>query len=168
MLVLAAESIAQYAADDFKPHHRAKAVLHHLDVWARQHPQPSEAEALLWKALQGIPWCPVMIHPPDDNLPWPHARPVIAAAPTPADEAEGDAATAGAAAVEEAVMRVAPKLVAPAEMCWFASAPLRLLEAEVAPSLSLQQLMGWTQQQVSRAVDFCYIVLTFSLIFMGA
>jgi hypothetical protein len=47
------------------------------------------------------------------------------------------------------VLRIAPKLVAPAEFAWLASAPLRLLAGHV-PSAALQGLLGWGQAQLLR------------------
>jgi hypothetical protein len=47
------------------------------------------------------------------------------------------------------VLRIAPKLVAPAELAWLTSAPLRLLSGHT-PSRQLQQLMGWSLRQVLR------------------
>jgi hypothetical protein len=50
---------------------------------------------------------------------------------------------------QQPVLRIAPKLVAPAELAWLASAPLRLLAGH-SPSAQLQQLLGWSFQQVLR------------------
>lgn len=202
MLVLAAERIAQYPSDDPTPHHRAHALLRHLNTWAEQHTQPNDEETALWRQLQGIPWCPVVTTPPNNNLPWPHAVPggsqssvgstnatvrdnaaaggvekVSAGAVAAPAAAGGAGAGIGKEHGKHSVLRVAPKLVAPADMAWLVSAPLRLLEAETTlpkaaraaaetiaaaaaggggsgagegrfPGPALQQCLGWTQQQV--------------------
>jgi sacsin len=168
VLVLAARSIAQHPADAPEPHGRAQRLLQCFDCWAQQHPQPSVAEAALWRELQSIAWCPVLLSPPDAALPWPHKR--NAAAGSEQQEQQGqqhqqqqhaaDAAAGGqesvaessAAAVQQQVqvLRMPPKMVAPADMAWLVSAPLRLLAAPAPPSTELAQLLGWQRQQVLR------------------
>jgi hypothetical protein len=175
VLLVAAESIATYAADDPTPHSRAQVLLQQLDEWAQLHPQPTAEEAALLKALQGIPWCPVLVRPPDHNLPWPHSQPVAAPAASAASASVSVGSTASEqarAAIDNAdtddssvqeptslasqqqqqqqpVLRIAPKLVAPAELAWLTSAPLRLLAGHT-PSEQLQQLLGWSVRQVLR------------------
>jgi hypothetical protein len=171
VLLAAAESIATYATDDPTPHSRAQVLLQQLDAWAQQHPQPAAEEAALLKALQGIPWCPVLVRPPNAALPWPHHQPAAASAASvsvgssaseQAQAADGtlhaDDSTVVAPASpasqqqqqQQPVLRIAPKLVAPAELAWLTSAPLRLLAAHL-PSQQLQQLMGWSVRQVLRS-----------------
>lgn len=163
-LVLAAETIAAYPADDPAPHSRTAVLLQQLDLWAQQHLQLTREDSALLKQLHGIPWCPVLLTPPHPGLPWPHQRlPVheAAQADTAAEAARGqeladsgdsrNSSLGGAAEqARQPVLRIAPKLVAPAHLAWLASAPLRLLAWDRKPSLQLQRWMGWTLQQVLR------------------
>jgi sacsin len=159
VLVLAARSIAEHAADDATPHTRAQQLLHHLDDWARSHSEPSGVEAALWRELQGIAWCPVLLTPPERGLPWPHHIPEkqqeqeqLAAPAQPAVDhapAEPPPPPQQQEQQEQQVLRMPPKMVAPADMAWLASAPLRLLAAP-CPSSALCQLLGWTHSQVLR------------------
>jgi hypothetical protein len=94
----------------------------------------------------------VLVDPPEEGLPWPHVHPQQ----QPQQQVLLDAAEADTAAGTREqrdqlhrAWRAAPKTVAPAEMAWLVSAPLRLLAAPV-PSRQLRQLLGWSQQQVLR------------------
>jgi len=168
VLVLAAQSIAAHDPDDPAPHPRAELLLYQLDQWAQQHPAPTEDERDLWKELQHLPWCPVLLDPPDPALPWPHsvparhqAGPLQAPAEQEALEGTAPAVPGELAAANEQqpepppVLRVAPKLAAPQDLAWLASAPLRMVAAGPASGsgkigAELVQLLGWSQQQVLR------------------
>lgn len=161
MLVITAQDIADRPPDDPAAHARALLLLQHLDSWAQAHPESS----LLWKRLQAFPWCPVLVNPPEQGLPWPHALPQQQQmqAITSAGSA---AAGSGDQALQQQelqyqqelqqqqVWRAAPKMVAPADMAWLVSGPLRLLAAP-RPSRQCQELLGWTQQEVLRPFTAC-------------
>jgi hypothetical protein len=66
-----------------------------------------------------------------------------------ADDSTVAAPAPSAGQQQQPVLRIAPKLVAPAELAWLTSAPLRLLAGHT-PSQQLQQLMGWSLRQVLR------------------
>lgn len=156
VLVLAARSIAEHTTDDPEPHVRAQQLLLCLDDWARQHPQPDAAEVGLWRELQGITWCPVLVKPPETGLPWPHpiyeqSLAELETAGQPAVEAAGGATEQQQQhpAQHQRVLRMPPKMVAPAEMAWLVSGPLRLLAAP-GPGKELAALLGWQPQQVLR------------------
>jgi len=158
--MIAAQDIASQPPGDPAAYARAQLLLLHLDKWARQHPEPSPEEVEHWKRLQTLPWCPVLVNPPEAGLPWPHAVP-----PPPqhdqrqqqqpslmesaADAAVDTAQEPQQQQQQQSVWRTAPKMVAPVEMAWLVSGPLRLLAAP-SPSKQLQVLLGWSQQQVLR------------------
>lgn len=160
VLVIAAQAIAELPSNDASAQPRAKLLLQHLDKWAQQHPQPSPQEADLWKRLQTLPWCPVLDSPPEPGLPWPHTPPQQhqqqqqqghQALPEQQQQL-GDIAGVDQPPPQpppQQVWRAAPKMVAPAELAWLVSGPLRLL-ALSSPSRQLQELLGWTQEQVLR------------------
>lgn len=152
VLAVAAQDVTALPLDDPLASPRAQLLLQHLDQWARQHPQPSDQEASLWKQLQTLPWCPVLVEPPEEGLPWPHVHPQQQQQQqTLLDAAEANtAADVGEQQDQpQRSWRAAPKTVAPAEMAWLVSAPLRLLAAPI-PSRQLRELLGWSQQQVLR------------------
>lgn len=165
--MLAAQGIALHGADDPAPHSRAECLLSQLTHWAEQHPAPTEDEKSLWKELQHLPWCPVLLEPPDPALPWPHPAPARQLTGPSQAAAELGALEATAAAVPgdnaaatdkqpHPVLRVAPKLAAPQDLAWLASAPLRLVAAGTAGrdggkmGPELAQLLGWSTQQAIR------------------
>lgn len=158
VLVIAAQAIAELPSNDASAQPRAKLLLQHLEKWAQQHPQPSPQEADLWKRLQTLPWCPVLDTPPEPGLPWPHTPPQQQQqqghqAPQQQQHL-GDMPSVGLPLQpplpqQQQVSRAAPKMVAPADMAWLVSGPLRLL-ALPSPSRQLQELLGWTQEQVLR------------------
>lgn len=145
--------MAALPLDDPSATRRAQLLLQHLDQWARQHPQPSDQEAALWKRLQTLPWCPVLFDPPEEGLPWPHVHPQQQQQQdqTLLGTAEADTAADAGEQQDQSqrAWRAAPKTVAPAEMAWLVSAPLRLLAAPI-PSRQLRELLGWSQPQVLR------------------
>ena len=144
MLVIAAQAIAALPLNDASAQTRAELLLQHLDKWAQQHPQPNPQEADLWKQLQTLAWCPVLTTPPEASLPWPHTQLL---------QQQLQLDTTGAGPQEQQLQqqqqRAAPKMVAPVEMAWLVSGPLRLLAA-ASPSRQLQELLGWTPEQVLR------------------
>jgi hypothetical protein len=149
VLVIAAQDIAALPLGAPSAQRRAQLLLQHLDSWAQQHPQPGPEDVSLWKRLQTLAWCPVLTTPPEQGLPWPHSHPQQQQ-PGALIESGTDAASGGMTAEQPQEMsRAAPKIVAPAEMAWLVSGPLRLLAAP-SPSKQLQELLGWTQQQVLR------------------
>jgi hypothetical protein len=174
VLLIAAQDIADRPPDDPAAHTRALLLLQRLDSWAQQHPQPAPQDAELWKRLQALPWCPVLVNPPEQGLPWPHTLPQQP--PQQQQVSLSALSSVGSAAAEpggqtlqqqdpqqqggqqqqqqQQVWRAAPKMVAPTEMAWLVSGPLRLLAAP-RPSRECQELLGWTQQQVLRPFTAC-------------
>lgn len=164
VLLIAARDIASHGApDDPAPHARAHTLLEQLDAFAmRQQSTKAEVSPQLLRELQSLAWCPVLVCPPDQGLPWPHEQPMTLQKTqqqqpqqqpqqddTSAAE-DADSALSSLMLPQLPVLRAPPNLVAPVELAWLASAQLRLLDSPRAPSDALAALLGWQHEQVLR------------------